>query len=479
MRWLLALVVLGIVAFTTPASAAPLHVGSKRFTENYILAEIIVATAKAHGIDAVHDQGLGGTAVTERALEDGAIDLYPEYTGTIAEAIERDPAKLRARGLETSKSLGFEDTYALTAPEKLGLRKISDIVGRPELRLAFSHEFAGRTDGWPGLSAAYGLTGRTTSAIDHALAYEAMRQGTVDVTDAYTTDAKIARYQLVILEDDRHFFPNYDCVLLYRADTLKRFPRFAEVITALEGSINAAEMQKLNARAELDGIGFPQVAAEHLGAAPATHRASFASDLFSAIAKYGPRHIELVLGAVFLSTVVGVPLGIIAYARRRTGALILGLTGVVQTIPSLALFCFLIPLLGIGPVPALVALFLYGLLPIVRNTHAGLESIPPELRISARALGLTSWERMRHVELPLARSTIVAGIKTSAIVAVGSATIAAFIGAGGFGEPISTGLSLNDVPTILEGAIPAAGLALLVQGAFALVERITSRPRAL
>jgi osmoprotectant transport system permease protein len=467
-KWLWALALLLI---SSTASAAPLRVGSKRFTESYILAEIIVATAKSVGIDATHEQGLGGTAVTERALEDGAIDVYPEYTGTIAEAIERDPSKLAGRGLATSKSLGFENTYALAVPAKVGIRKISEIASHPELRIAISHEFVGRTDGWPGLAERYGLSAKPT-AIDHALAYEALKQGTIDVTDVYTTDAKIARYGLVVLEDDRHFFPPYDAVLLYRADTLKRFPGFAQVISKLEGSISADEMRKLNARAELDGIGFAAVAAEHFGSTPSAGRASFASGLVDSILRFGPRHLELVAGAVALSTLFGIPLGIIAFARPRLGGVVLGLTGVVQTIPSLALFCFLIPFLGIGPTPALVALFLYGLLPIVRNTHAGLSSIPPELRISARALGLTARERLRYVELPLAAQTILAGIKTSAIVAVGSATIAAFIGAGGFGEPISTGLSLNDVPTILQGAIPAAGLALLVQGAFALIERV-------
>lgn len=471
MRWLLALALL-LVATTT--SAATLRVGSKRFTESYILAEVVVATAKAEGIDAVHEQGLGGTAVTERALEDGAIDLYPEYTGTIAETIVKG-GDLAKRGLAVTPSLGFENTYALAAPKRLGLHRVSELAAHPELRIALSHEFAGRSDGWPGLAAKYGLDGRTTSAIDHALAYEAMKQGTVDVTDVYTTDAKIPRYDLVVLEDDRRFFPPYDAVLLHRADALARFPKLARVFARLAGSIDAATMQKLNARAELDGIGFADVAREHLGGERSAGRASFASGLANAIARHGPRHLELVLGAVLLSTIAGVPLGIIAFARPRAGAVVLGLTGVVQTIPSLALFCFLIPLLGIGPVPALVALFLYGLLPIVRNTHAGLSSIPPELRLSARALGLTPGERLRHIELPLASQTIVAGIKTSAIVAVGSATIAAFIGAGGFGEPISTGLSLNDVPTILQGAIPAAGLALLVQGAFALAERAVSR----
>lgn len=471
--------VVGLVSLflATSAAAAPLRVGSKRFTESYILAEIVVATARAEGLEAVHEQGLGGTAVTERALEDGAIDLYPEYTGTIAETIVKSgdvaklPEALGTRGLAMSRSLGFENTYALAVRRETNLARISDLAAHPELRIALSHEFAGRSDGWPGLAQRYGLTDRAPTAIDHALAYEALRQGTVDVTDVYTTDAKIPRYDLVVLADDRSFFPPYDAVLLYRTDALARSPKLARVLDRLAGSIDAGKMQRLNARAELDRMGFADVAREHLGGARTAERASFASGLATAVARYGPRHLELVLGAVLLSTLLGVPLGVFAFARPRLGALVLGLTGVVQTIPSLALFCFLIPFLGIGPVPALVALFLYGLLPIVRNTHAGLASIPPDLRLSARALGLTARERLRYVELPLASGTIVAGIKTSAIVAVGSATIAAFIGAGGFGEPLSTGLSLNDVPTILQGAIPAAVLALLVQGAFAIVER--------
>ncbi|MGH7326997.1 MAG: ABC transporter permease, partial [Polyangiaceae bacterium] len=188
------------------------------------------------------------------------------------------------------------------------------------------------------------------------------------------------------------------------------------------------------------------------------------------ILRVGPRHPQLGLVSRLPSTLLGIPLGVLAYTRERAGRAILGIVGVVQTIPSLALFCFFVPLLGIGVVPALAALFLYGLLPIVRNTHAGLASIPADLREAAVALGLTPGERLRQVELPLATRTILAGVKTSAVVAVGSATIAAFIGAGGFGEPISTGLSLNDVPTILQGAIPAALLALVVQEFFELVE---------
>jgi osmoprotectant transport system permease protein len=150
---------------------------------------------------------------------------------------------------------------------------------------------------------------------------------------------------------------------------------------------------------------------------------------------------------------------------------ILAIVGIVQTIPSLALLVFLIPFLGIGGLPAMVALFLYSLLPIVRNTYAGLHDIPIQIRESAEALGLRAAARLRLVELPMAARAILAGIKTSAVINVGTATLGALIGAGGYGQPILTGIRLDDLGLILEGAVPAAVLALLVQGLFELAER--------
>jgi osmoprotectant transport system permease protein len=463
-------------------------IGSKRFTESYILAEITVALIDADGGNAKHEQGLGATAVAFRALEDGQIDALPEYTGTLAEAIvQSHDGRLQSlrdalapRGFSISDPIGFQNTYALAVTKKnataLGLRSIDDLKSHAELKFGLSNEFVGRADGWPGLAAKYDLHPPNMSSMDHALSYEAIADGTVDVVDAYTTDSKIARYDLLTLIDDRAFFPPYEAVLVYRSDLPNRSPAFARALQKISNLVNEDAMRKMNARAELDHVSFAQVAADFLaekngGAAKASGaRESFARGLWTAVTTYGPRHLELVLIALLLSTLLGVPLGILAYTNPRAGGAILAITGVVQTIPSLALFCFFIPLLGIGVVPALAALFLYGLLPIVRNTHAGLSSIASDLREAAVALGLTGMERLRYVELPLASRTILAGIKTSAVVAVGSATIAAFIGAGGFGEPISTGLSLNDVPIILQGAIPAAGLALLVQGFFEVVE---------
>ena len=492
-----ALTMLAALLFVTEgvAAAAPaLRVGSKRFVESYVLAEIVTQLAKAESIPAEHELGLGGTAVVFRAIEDGSIDVYPEYTGTLAEAVVKNGASdlaslrtaLAGRGLALSDPLGFENTYALAVSRavatRLGITKVSELAAHPELRVALSHEFAGRRDGWPGLSARYGLSPTSLRAIDHALAYEAISRGDADVVDVYTTDAKIARFDLVVLADDRHFFPPYEAVLVYRADLLGRVPAFARVLERTRATIDAPAMQRMNARAELDNVPFARVASDFLGSsvksAGSLQRDGLLRGTLEVIRRHGPRHVMLVAVSLAMSTLLGVPLGILAYGRRRIGAGVLGIAGVVQTIPSLALFCFFIPLLGIGPVPALAALFLYGLLPIVRNTHAGLASIPSELREAAVAIGLTPFERMRHVELPLASRTILAGIKTSAVVGVGSATIAAFIGAGGFGEPISTGLSLNDVPTILEGAIPAAVLALVVEGVFVVVERFVI-PRGL
>jgi osmoprotectant transport system permease protein len=173
-------------------------------------------------------------------------------------------------------------------------------------------------------------------------------------------------------------------------------------------------------------------------------------------------------GAILL----GLPLGIVAARRRRLRRLILGTTGLMQTIPSLALLVFMIPLFGIGTGPALVALVVYSLLPIVRNTVAGIDAIAAPLRESAAALGLTSRERLRLVELPLAMPSILAGVQTAAVIAVGTATLGALIGAGGYGQPILTGIRLDDTPLILEGAVPSALLALAVQGLFDVVERL-------
>ncbi len=477
---------------------APLQVGSKRFTESYILGEIITQTAQGPGATAaVHQRGLGNTAILLNALESRSIDVYPEYTGTIAREILKLPnvpplaelnTRLAPRGLAVAVPLGFNNSYALAvrssdARDK-GLARISDLKQHPNLRLGLSQEFLGRADGWPNLALAYGLSFAPPKGLDHGLAYEAIAGGQVDVIDIYTTDAKLDKYKLTVLVDDVGYFPRYDAVLLYRADVPTRFPKAWAALAQLEGRLDDAAMRRLNAAAELEGKDFAAIASAWLSAGPAQVRGtSPASDsavratlwqrLFAPdLGRLALEHVGLVFAALAASCVIGIPLGLLAARRRPTAPLVFGVTGVIQTIPSLALLAFLIPLTGrIGVVPAFIALTLYALLPIVRNTQVGLTQIPREMIEAAKSLGLRPAAILWKIELPLAMPTLLAGVKTSAVVNVGTATIAAFIGAGGFGERIVTGLALNDQTMLLAGAIPVAVLALAIQGAFELLEK--------
>jgi osmoprotectant transport system permease protein len=480
MKWLFA--ALGLILITDSATAEPLRVGSKRFTESYILGEII---AKAAG-DAIHRQGLGNTGIVFAALKAGSIDLYPEYTGTIAREIlklDRNPPigelnrALAPMGLGAAVPLGFNNSYALAMREEraqqLGIRSLSDLTRHAELKLGLSQEFIGRPDGWPGLKSAYGMPFATPSGLDHGLAYEALAAGRIDVMDIYTTDAKIGRFKLRVLDDDRNYFPRYDAVLLYRLDVPKRFPGAWEKLQKLAGRIDERTMIRLNAAAELQGKSFAEAAALLDSDSSGVTERRFLKVLFGPdFWRLTGEHLVLVFVSLAASIVAGVPLGVFAHKVKSMAQIVLGVVGVIQTIPSLALFAFLIALLGtIGTVPALIALFLYALLPIVRGTHAGLEAVGKGMRQAALALGLSKHDRLWRVEIPLAMPSILAGIKTSAVISVGTATIAAFVGAGGYGERIVSGLALNDNATLLAGAIPAAALALIVQGAFELGER--------
>jgi osmoprotectant transport system permease protein len=483
------------IARTCNAHAAEIAVGSKSFTESVILGEMAAQLAAHAGAMVRHRRALGGTRVVFEALRRGDIDVYPEYTGTIAEEIlaGRKPANddemraaLAAYGIAMSRPLGFNNTYAIAVTrataERYGLRRLSDLADHPALRFAFTNEFMDRRDGWPALKDRYRLPQQDVRGLDHDLAYRGLASGGIDAIDVYTTDAEIGYYGLVALEDDLGHFPAYDAILLTKSDLARRAPRAAAALARLEGRIDARAMIALNARVKLERVSETHAAAEFLSRALGitiergnrSHEASRLGRLW----RHTVDHLVLVAISLGAAIAVAVPLGVIAARRPRLGQAILALTGVIQTIPSLALLVFMIPLLGIGGPPAAVALFLYSLLPIVRNTHAGVRDVAPDLRESADALGLTPGARLRLVELPLAARSILAGIKTSAVINVGTATLGALIGAGGYGQPILTGIRLDDVGLILEGAVPAAVLALLVQGVFEVAERLVV-PRGL
>lgn len=465
-----------------PAAAASeaLRIGSKRFTESYILAEVLARTAAASTpVPPVLRQGLGNTAIVYEALRSGAIDVYAEYTGTIAleilkggaaDAAALAPAALNAAlaplGLGVAVPLGFNDGYALAMraadADRLGVRTLSDLAAHPGLRLGLSNEFIGRADGWRGLAARYGLAQRPTG-IDHGLAYDAIAAGRIDVIDIYTTDARIEHLGLRVLQDDRAYFPRYDAVLLHRLDLPARQPAAWAALRTLEGRIDERAMIAMNARAELEGVAFDTIARDFLagGVAPDARR-GFTAKLFGAdLGRLAREHLLLVAVAVGLAILIGVPVAVAVFAHARWRALALGLASLLQTVPSLALLAVLISALGaIGTLPALIALTLYALLPIMRNTVTGLDEVPAGVRQAGTALGLTRLQNLRHVLLPIALPTLVAGVRTATAIAIGTATIAAFIGAGGFGERIVTGLALNDRQLLMAGALPAAALAL-------------------
>jgi osmoprotectant transport system permease protein len=459
-------------------------IASKQDAETTILAEMAAQVVRAAGVPVEHKQGWGGTPAVWQGLRAGAVDAYPEYTGTIALQILHDPslkddvalrAALAPLGVGLTRPLGFANSYALgmraDRAAALGQRSISDLRQHPNMKLRFSSEFMGRADGWPGLKARYDLPQEDVAGIDHQLAYRGLSAGDMDVTDLYATDAEIKTLNLAVLADDRSFFPSYQAVFVYRLDLERRAPKAVAAMRLLEGKLDEAAMLGLNVRAKSREEP-SQVAASFLASQglEATSRAETWVDRF---VRQTRDHLVMVGLSLAAAVILAVPFGVLAARRPALKQVALATAGIVQTIPALALLALLIPLTGrTGIVPALIALFLYSLLPILRNTVTGLRGIPPNLLEAAEGLGLPPMARLWRVELPLASPSILAGVRTAAVICVGTATLGALIGAGGYGQSITQGVQLNDTVRILEGAIPAGLLALAVDGLFAILERI-------
>lgn len=470
-----------LMILATSASAREVIVGSKVFTESVILAELATQLLDARGIETVHRRELGGTSVLWSGMLRGDIDCYPEYTGTLrgevlaSKSLQSD-AQLREAlaqmGVWASGSLGFDNTYVLgmrkDVAQRLSIVRMSDLAQHPELRFGFSNEFMRRADGWPGVKQAYGLPQSDVRGMQHDLAYRALVSGAIDVTDLYATDAEIAHYDLFALPDDRRFFPDYDAIFVCRSSVAEDVK---QVLQSLENAIDAQTMAGLNAQAKLDRLDERYVAQRFAVERFDVTTSAGLDTRMSRIWQRTREHLGMVAVSLVAAIVIAVPLGIAAYRNRNVARVAFAIADVLQTVPALALLVFLIPWLGIGYGPAIAALFLYSLLPILRNTHAGLADIGRDLRESAEALGLSPAAQLRYIELPLAARSIIAGIRTAAVINIGTATLGALIGAGGYGQPILAGIRLDDLGLILEGAIPAALLALLAQGLFGVLER--------
>ena len=488
MRRLLAIALCLAFVATSGAAASnddPIVVASKNFAESYVLGEIVAQLLESEGFAVERKLGLGGTKICYDALATGDVNVYVEYTGTIAQAIkdidEPTPASIQAAlapdGIEALPTLGFNNTYALAVAADVanarGIARISDLGQHRDLRMALSHEVLERRDGWPGLRQVYGFDW-TPDGIEHALAYQAIADGAVDVTDAYSTDGELLRYGLVVLDDDRGFFPSYFAVPLVRSDMA---PRAKAVIARTAGTLTDEQMRTLNA-AMLEGEETAASAAARYLAERGLGETSAGGATVAApptlaqrLATNTLRHLVLVAGAVVPATLIAVLVAILIFQVAWLARAAVYAAGLLQTIPSIALLALLIPLTGIGVLPAVAALFLYALLPILRNAVTALTGIDPTLRRVAVAMGLKAGEQLRHVFVPLAMPSIVAGVRTATVICIGTATLAAFIGAGGLGDPIVTGLSLNDTRLILEGALPAAALAIAAELVFELIER--------
>jgi len=495
----LAVLLLGVFLCTVQSSyAASIAIGSKNFTESRLLAEIMAQLIESRtDLEVDRRTNLGGTALVFAALRAGEIDLYPEYTGTgwavqlgLTEKVN-DPLRVFLRvsrefrvryGLTWLAPFGFNNTYALAldeaVAERLGVSRISDLLAQQEdIRAGLSHEFLNREDGYPGLSRVYGLALAKLSGMEHGLAYEALASGQLDLIDVYNTDGKLLRYKVRVLTDDRRFFPPYDAAPLIRQDTLARYPVLETVLGELSFRIDDQTMRRLNYQVEVEGGEFAHVARVYLqasglldkaeqgpedarGARPGLLAQIFSGKTLDLLF----RHLLLTGLAVLLAIVFAVPLGIALTRWEFLAGPALGAAGIIQTIPSLALLAFMIPIpfLGLGTPAAVAALFLYALLPILRNTYTGIRDVDPELIDAARGMGLRDREILTRVQLPLSWRTIMAGIRTSTVISVGVATLAAFIGAGGLGDPILTGLQLSDMQVVLSGAIPAALLAITI-----------------
>lgn len=470
------------------ARAEETVIGSKAFTESVILGEAARLLITDSGGRATHRKAMGGSAILYAALKRGEIDLYPEYSGTLyhelfaGEALADEGSlrrRLAADGVMMTPPLGFENSYALAMRRRdavaAGIAAISDLANHPELVIGLSNEFLDRGDGWRVLKAAYRLP-QAASGLHHDLSYRGIGDGSLDVIDVYTTDAEIARRDLLVLADDRGFFPRYQAVFLARLD---HEAPLSDALAPLTGGIDETLMRRLNGLVLLDGLGESAAAAQLVETvAGRTLALGDEQSRFERIRDRTVEHLLLVAISLAAALLIAVPLSVLVYKRPRLAPMTLAIAGMLQTIPALALFVFMIPLLGIGARPTIAALFLYSLLPILRNGHAGLAGIPAELRDAARALGISPATRLFRIELPLAFPTLLAGIKTAAVINVGAATLGALIGAGGYGQPILTGIRLNNLPLIFEGAIPAAALALLVTGLFDLLGRLLS-PRGL
>lgn len=448
---------------------------------------------EADGQEVVRKMNLGGTKVAFDALNHGGIHVYSDYTGTGYVMIlkmngERNPQKvhdivsrefLSRFDIQWSESLGFNNTYALTIRKAdssfKNFKTISDVSGKvSSYKIAAPYEFMERKDGFKGLSNEYNLNfakDKLTS-MNAGLMYAAIKDKQVDFIVSYSTDGRIKAFNLRILKDDKNYFPPYNAAYLAKKDSFKKFPLLQKNIEKLEGLINEEEMIEMNDQVDRlkqepkdvaknylisKGLLKGEVIHQEVETSFIQFMISRRADLFKLIWE----HLLLSFVAIFAALLISLPTGVLLTKKEKLAKVVFPIVNTIQTIPSLALLGFLIPIMGIGFAPAVLALFLYSLLPLVRNTYEGIKGVDRNFVEASKGIGLTNTQILLKVEIPLALPIILAGLRTATVIVIGTATLAALIGAGGLGDPIFRGVSTVNSNLILLGAVPAALLAII------------------
>ena len=476
-------------------------VGSKRFAESYVLAELISKSIEDKVNTAIDRKlGLGSTGIVFNALKEGEIDLYPEYWGTLTQEIlqsnqkltlDQINQKLLPMGIKAGYFLGFNNTYALVISKKLANRlnihTITDLRKTPNLRLGLSQEFLARKDGWSGLAKAYHLEIFRPVGLEHGLGYQAIANNQIDLIDAYSTDSMLINEEYELLRDDKDYFTSYEALLLYRITSVENKSEIREGLDQLRGALSEKTMRHLNAEVEIGGKSPLEVVNNYLhqdGKSLQVEDTDNEEPIRSILRflaffvtwdflRVTYQHVILVITSLGTAIMLGIPLGVWVYAQPKSGKYVLSCIGVIQTIPALALLSFLILLVhSIGFWPAFIALLLYALLPIIESTHSGLQLVDPAVKEASKALGAGFWIQLLKIELPLCSPSLFSGVQVAAVWTTGTATIAAFVGAGGYGERIAQGLSTNNTELMLEGAVPAAIFSLSVRYLISWVSRL-------
>jgi osmoprotectant transport system permease protein len=470
------------------ANSEPIRIGSKIFTEGYVLAEILAQHLEAQGLAVKRLGGLGATGITEQAMKSGEMDLVVDYTGSISQAFLGHSKKLAFQDLQQKlkpfgfimgRPLGFNNTYGIAVRkewiDEYKIHKLSQLTewlkdkSDKKIKAAFTPEFTNRPENWPQLKNFYALENIQVLQMDHQLAYESLAHLKVDLMEAYTTDAKLKHYKLKVLDDDQKFFPRFDAVILANAKWVKKNAETWAHLQKLEGLFSDEVMTELNGQADLEKKSIASIARNFLSEKfkknlpEAPSRISSIQRFLNELIPAFVRHLILVIVPCFLASLVAIPLAYFSLKFLRFAHVFASLATLAQTIPGLALLALLIPFLGIGLLPALTTLFLFALLPLYLSTLNGFRSLPQTLHLTCQTLDIKGWFKFRIVEWPMVKPSFLSGLETALISTVASATLAALIGAGGLGQKIIAGLALNDHQTILEGAVPASLLALLIQ----------------